>query len=70
MAAAVVEQELVAAPGDSFGAAYGTVGYGNPCASLPCSAFSTNDFQISAGKVPPATASPWNSVSIGLSVVG
>ena len=29
-----------------------------------------NDFQISAGKVPPATASPWYSVSIGFSVVG
>ena len=54
----------------SFGAAYGTFGYGKPCASSPFSAFSTNDFQISAGKLPPVTASPWNSVSIGFSVVG
>ena len=29
-----------------------------------------NDFQIRAGKLPPVTASPWNSVSIGFSVVG
>ena len=27
-------------------------------------------FQISAGKVPPATGSPWYSVSIGFSLVG
>ena len=27
-------------------------------------------FQISAGKVPPATESPWNSVSIGRSSLG
>ena len=37
---------------------------------MPFSAFSANDFQISAGKLPPVTASPWNSVSIGISVVG
>ena len=29
-----------------------------------------NAFQISAGYVPPATGSPWNSVSIGRSVFG
>ena len=29
-----------------------------------------NVFQISAGNVPPATGSPWNSVSIGLSLFG
>ena len=34
------------------------------------SAFSMNVCQISAGKVPPATGSPWYSVSIGLSSRG
>ena len=29
-----------------------------------------NDFQISAGYVPPATGLPWYSVSIGRSVFG
>ena len=29
-----------------------------------------NAFQITAGNVPPATGSPWNSVSIGPSLFG
>ena len=39
-------------------------------AGLPASARVMKAFQMRAGSVPPATGSPWNSVSIGLSSLG
>ena len=54
------------------------VGVGSPRPSPPSalgsgSIFSSDImklFQIAVGKVPPATGSPWNSVSIGLNSSG
>ena len=42
----------------------------NDCGSSSSSARVMNAFQMSAGSVPPATGSPLNSVSIGLSSFG
>ena len=50
----------------------GVFGAGKLCGAsfLYRRAVSMKLFQISAGYVPPATGSPWNSVSIGRSVFG
>jgi hypothetical protein len=55
-----------------FGDAYGIDTAGNPCGSAwrYGSARSMKLFQISAGYVPPATGSPWYSVSIGRNRLG
>src|SRR5439155_20678821 len=53
-----------------FAVGYGTLYDGNDCGGVRLSAVSVYARQISAGKVPPATGRPWNSVSIGRSRFG
>ena len=67
----VVEHQLVYR-GARRASAPRTVGSdrGTLAGGTPLSAFSMKVFQISAGKLPPVTALPLNSVSIGFSVVG
>ena len=49
---------------------YGGLGNDSGGASIAASADSMNDFQISAGNVPPTTGRPWNSERIGTSLFG
>src|SRR5689334_20019226 len=53
-----------------FDTAYGIEYDGNDDGGVVASADCVNACQISAGNVPPATGSPWYSVSIGRSRVG
>ena len=73
LAVAVVEPPATVAEDDALSATRtGRTAPGTTRAarSSAASAFSMKALKISAGNVPPATGSPWYSVSIGFSVFG